>query len=95
MSLKVNDNNIWKMYTQIWKRVRNLLNVKFDSKPVYDDNDKYIKTKIQICADKVNTSFQGKKLPKENNKFNFLSLVMLDSVVRTKKKYYPQTLLED
>ena len=95
MSLKVNDNNIWKMYTQIWKRVRNLLNVKFDNKPVYDDNDKYIKTKIQICADKVNTSFQGKKLPKENNKFNFLSLVMLDSVVRTKKKYYPQTLLEE
>ena len=83
------------MYTQIWKRVRNLLNVKFDSKPVYDDNDKYIKTKIQICADKVNTSFQGKKLPQENNKFNFLSLVMLDSVVRTKKKYYPQTLLEE
>ena len=83
------------MYTQIWKRVRNLLNVKFDSKLVYDDNDKYIKTKIQICADKVNTSFQGKKLPKENNKFNFLSLVMLDSVVRTKKKYYPQTLLEE
>ena len=95
------------MYTQIWKRVRNLLNVKFDSKPddndkyimimmiYYDDNDKYIKTKIQICADKVNTSFQGKKLPKENNKFNFLSLEMLDSVVRTKKKYYPQTLLEE
>ena len=83
------------MYTQIWKRVRNLLNVKFDSKPVYDDNDKYIKTKIQICADKANTSFQRKKLPKENNKFNFLSLVMLDSVVRTKKKYYPQTLLEE
>ena len=83
------------MYTQIWKRVRNLLNVKFDSKPVYDDNDKYIKTKIQIYEDKVNTCFQGKKLPKENNKFNFLSLVMLDSVVRTKKKYYPQTLLEE
>ena len=83
------------MYTQIWKRFRNLLNVKFDSKPVYDDNDKYIKTKIQIYEDKVNTCFQGKKLPKENNKFNFLSLVMLDSVVRTKKKYYPQTLLEE
>ena len=95
------------MYTQIWKRVRNLLNVKFDSKPddndkcimimmiYYDDNDKYIKTKIQIYEDKVNTRFQGKKLPKENNKFNFLSLLMLDSVVRTKKKYYPQTLLEE
>ena len=95
MSLKVNDSNIWKMYTQIWKRVRNLLNVKFDSKPVYDDNDKYIKTKIQIYEDKENTRFQGKKLPKENNKFNFLWLLMLDSVVRTKKKYYPQTLLEE
>ena len=45
---KINDNKLLKVYTQIWKRVRNLLNIKSDSEPVYGDNDKYIKTKIKI-----------------------------------------------
>ena len=61
MSFKVNDNKLLKMYTQIWGKVRNLLNVKFDSEPVYGDTDKQIKTKIKIYEDKVNTNFQGKK----------------------------------
>ena len=45
---KINDNKLLKVYTQIWKRVRNLLNIKSDSETVYGDNDKYIKTKIKI-----------------------------------------------
>ena len=58
------DNKLLKRYTQIWKKVRNLLNIKFDSKPVYDDNDKYIKTNIKAFGDKKNTSnYQSKKLP--------------------------------
>ena len=43
-----------------------LINKKVDSKPVYGDNDKYIKTKINSYEDKVITKFQGKKVPKEN-----------------------------
>ena len=42
------------------------MNIEFDSEPVYGDNDKYIKTKIKLYGDKVNTNFQGKTLPKEN-----------------------------
>ena len=41
------------------------MNIKFDSEPVYDDGDKYIKTKIKIYEDRVNTNFQGKKVPTE------------------------------
>ena len=37
------------------------MNIKFDSEPVYGDNDKYIKTKIKLSGDKINTNFQGKK----------------------------------
>ena len=37
--------------------------------------------------------FQGKKVLKENVSYKCLSLIMLDSVVKVKKKYYPQTLL--
>ena len=46
------DNKLLKRYTQIWKKVRHLLNIKFDSKPVNDDNDKYIKTNIKAFGDK-------------------------------------------
>ena len=40
MSFKVIDNNLLKKYNKIWKRVSNLLNIKFDSEPVKGDNDK-------------------------------------------------------
>ena len=42
---KDSDNKQLKKYTKIWERVSNLMNIKFDSEPVYGDNDKYIKTK--------------------------------------------------
>ena len=42
-----------------------------------------------------NTNFQGKKVPKENASYKCLSLIMLKSVIRVNKKYYPQTLLEE
>ena len=34
-------------------------------------------------------------MPKEKATCNFLSIVMLDSVIKTNKKYYRQTLLEE
>ena len=78
------------------KKVQNLLNIKFDSELVYGDNDKYINTKIKIYVNDVNTSFQGKKVQKENapNK-KCLILIILDSAVEVQKKYYPQTFLEE
>ena len=69
--------------------------MEFDSQPVYGDVDKYIKTKIKMYGDRVNTNFQGKKVPKENASRKCLSLIMLDPVVRANKKFYPQTLLEE
>ena len=71
------------------------MNIEFDSEPVYGDNDKYIKAKIKSYGDKVNTNFQVKKIPIENESYMCLSLIMLDSVIRVSKKYYPQTLLEE
>ena len=71
------------------------MSIKSDSEPVYGDNNKYIKTKIKIYDNNVNKNFQDKKVPKENTSYKCLSLIMLDSVIRVKKKYYPQTLLEE
>ena len=65
MSFKVADNKLLKNYNKIWERVNNLLSIKFDSEPVYGDNDKYIKTKIKLYEDNINTNFQGKKYQKK------------------------------
>ena len=34
-------------------------------------------------------------MPKEKAPWTCLSIIMLDSVIKAKKKYYPQTLLEE
>ena len=95
MSFKVSDNKILKKYKMIWVKVGNLLNIEFVSEPVYGDVDKYIKTKIKIYGNRVNTNFQDQKVPKENSSYKCISLIMLDSVIKVNKKYYPQTLLEE
>ena len=41
MSFKVNDNRPLKSILT-WERVSILMKIELDSKPVYDDNDKYI-----------------------------------------------------
>ena len=95
MSFKISNKQLLKKYNQIWKRVEKLMKIEFDSDPVYGDNDKYIKTKIKIYTGSMVTNFQSKKMPKEKAPCKFLSITMLDSVIKAKKKYYPQTLLEE
>ena len=59
------------------------------------DDDKYIKTKMKIYAVSIITNFYNKKMPKEKAPCKCLSIIMLDSVIKANKKYYPQTLLEE
>ena len=95
MYFKAGDNKLLKKYTKIWERVSNLMNIKFDSEPVYGDNDKYINTKIKSYGDKLTTNFQGNKVPKENASYKLLSLIMLESVIRANKTYCPQTFQKE
>ena len=95
MSFKASDNKLLKKYNKIRKKNCDLMNIEFDSEPVYGDGDKYIKTKVKIYEDRVNSNFQSKKVPKENASYKCSSLIRLDSVIRVNKKYYPQTLLEE
>ena len=39
------------------------------------------------------TNFQGTKMPKEKAPCKCLSIILLDFVIKAKKKYYPQPLL--
>ena len=95
MSFRVKNKQFLKNYNKIWEKVEKLLKIDFESKPVYDDDDKYIKTKIKIYADNMIKNFHGKKMPKERVPCKCLSIIKLDSVVRANKKYYPKTFLEE
>ena len=39
MSFKAADNKLLKNYNKIWERISNLIDIEFDSEPVYGDND--------------------------------------------------------
>ena len=95
MSFRVKDKQLLKNYNRIWEKIENLMRIDFESKPVYGDDDKYIKTKIKIYAKSMITNFHNKKMPKEKAPCKCLSIIMIDSVIKANKKYYPQTLLEE
>ena len=71
-----------------------LIRIDSESQPVYVP-DKYIKTKVKIYVASMITIFHNKKMPKEKVPCKCLSIIMLDSVIKANKKYYPQTFLEE
>ena len=95
MSLIVKDKQLLKNYTKIWEKIEKLMKINFESKPVYGDDDKYIKTKIKIYAGSIITNFHNKKMPKEKAPCKCLSIIMIGSVIKANKKYYRQMLLEE
>ena len=55
MSLRVNNEQLFKKYNKIWEKVEKLMRIDFESKPIYgeDDDNKYIKTKMKMYADSI------------------------------------------
>ena len=90
----VKDKQLLKKYTKIWETIEKLMKISFESNPVYGDDDKYIKTKIKTYAGSIITNFHHKKMPKEKVPCKCLSII-IDSVIKANKKYYPQALLEE
>ena len=64
------------------------MRINFESKPVYSEDDKYIKTKIKIYASSMVTNFHNKKIPKEKAPCKCLSIIMLDSIVKINKSIF-------
>ena len=95
MSFRVNNKQLLEKYSKIREKVEKLMRIDFESKPVCADNDKYIKTKIKIYTGSMVTNFHNKKIPKEKAPCKCLSIIMLDSVIKVNKKYYPQIFLEE
>ena len=71
MSLMVKDKKLLKNNNKIWKKIKKLLSIDFDSKPTYGDDDKYVKTKIKTYEDSITTNFYNKKGSKKYQKRTF------------------------
>ena len=78
------------------------MSIDFESETSYgdddddDDDDKYIK---KTYKDSINTNFYNKigskKVPEEKIPHECLSIIIIDSVLYTYDKYYPQKFLEE
>ena len=64
MSFLIKDDNVLDKYHKIWNVIENKLNIKFHSKPVYDQ--KYLKIKVREFGGVIKTNFLGNEVPKEN-----------------------------
>ena len=84
LSFLIKDNELPEKYNE----VQNSIKIEFDSEPVY--NGKYLKTKIKSYEGKINTNFHTDKIPKEGPQCICLSIILIRSVFRTGKNYYPQ-----
>ena len=87
MSFRAHNKQLLKNYNKIWEKVEKLTRIDFESKPVYGDDDKYLKTKIQKYEGSMITNLHNKKVPKEKAPCKCLSIIMLDSVIKANKKY--------
>ena len=67
MSFRVNNKLFLENYNKIWEKVEKLLRIDFESKPVYGDDNKYIKTKIKIYTGSMVTNFHNKKYLKKKH----------------------------
>ena len=100
MSLMIKGKQPLKNYNKVWKKFLKLMEIDFNTKITYgDEDDKYIKTKIKTYKDNITTNFynkiESKKVLEEKILHECLSIIILDSVLYAYEKYYPQIFIEE
>ena len=83
-SFLIKDDNVLNKYNKIWNVIKNKLNIKFHSKPVY--NQKYLKVKVKEFDGVIKTNFLGNEVPKENMHYTCIACITIDSVMKMDKK---------
>ena len=86
------DHDAILKYNTIWKKVKKLLCVEFDSQTFYDE--KYIKTRVNTFVDKVITKFTDNEMSKGIIFIVCIAAICVDSVIKLEKENYPQVNLE-
>ena len=63
MSFLIKNSEVWETYEDIWDVIKNKLNIKFHSEPIYEN--KYLKPEVREFDDSIKTNFLGNCLPKK------------------------------
>ena len=92
MSFKIEHEDVYLKYNQMWNKIKDLLSIRFHSEPIYDDN--YIKTKVKTFNDMIHTLFSENDTPKERIYYACIASICIDSVLGANEKNYPQVYLE-
>ena len=87
MSFLIKDDELLEKFNEIWRKIKNSIKKKFDSEPLY--NEKYLKAIIKSDNGTINIKFDNDKIPREGSQFIFLSVILIYSVFKTGKNYYP------
>ena len=93
MSFLIKDYDVLDKYNKIWDKIKNKLNIKFHSMPVYDET--YIKAKVREFNDVIKTNFLGGEVPKEKMHYTCIACITIDFVMRMEKKNHSQVYLEE
>ena len=93
MSFLIKNSEVWEKYEDIWNVIKNKLNIKFHSQPIYEN--KYLKVKVGEFSGNIKTNFLGNGLSKENTYYTCIACITVDSVLKMNKKNYPQVCLEE
>ena len=64
MSFLIKNSEVWEKYKKIWNVIKNKLNIKFHSQPIYEN--KYLKVNVREFGGNIKTNFLGNGLPIEN-----------------------------
>ena len=84
MSFIIKDDDVLDKYNEIWDKIKNTLNIKFHSIPVYDEQ--YIKAKVREFNGVSKANFLGGETLKESVHYTFIACITIDSVMRMEKK---------
>ena len=88
MSFVIKDDNLLDKYNEVLEKIKETLNIKFHSMPVYDEI--YIKAKVREFNGVIKAIFLGDKMPKESMHYNCIACITIDTVMRMEKKHYLQ-----
>ena len=93
MPFSIHDEKLLGKYEAIWTKIEDLKNIELNTLPVYDE--RYIKTKIRTCGDKVYTNFRGLNVPENGTECQYFTVILIDYLLVYENKYYFQVYLDN
>ena len=88
MPFLIKDDEVWEKYEQIWDVIKNKLDIKFHSEPIYEQ--KYLKFKVRGFDGVIKINFLANDMPKKNMHYTCIACITIDSVMKIDKKNHPQ-----